>query len=515
VKLKDNGRPVFDENLKEKSAKKGCLKICCDASIPANNNFVVGLARKIDGQKRPVAVVPCVPGTEYEFAPREMIYIERHSSSNKAPDRGTVVSALRVFGLRKSVELNFHGDITVSETPRGFLVDGRPGDIACTAADGPAFGEEPGLEQPSTSAVPSGTSRPVLPRRQPGQNRSQAHSVPPTRELRREAQASTETRPSPPNAVPEERTSTGQGPRAFPPAASTSPSALRPQPTQQQPPQESHHTHTAPAGGFLRPEEQTSSRGPQPIPNEESTGTDDSPSFGEDLFSADRLRNWHTVFIVNDTGSMQFPAIGDYTAVQHLPPSAVGPSRWERVREALGRIAEVAMQYDETGIDVHFLIHANLRKYGIKNSQAILNLLGRIDIKRSYGPTKFEPILRPILDNHLARYEESIKTDLDAPRPLDIIVLTDGKAHDKPKTEKLITSTAKKLERFRAPLRQIGIQFVQVGQDSDAATFLKHFDDDLKKDGTRDVSPMPQAPKATKRTREGDADLVFSASLDN
>jgi len=40
----------------------------------------------------------------------------------------------------------------------------------------------------------------------------------------------------------------------------------------------------------------------------------------------------------------------------------------------------------------------------------------------------------------------------------------------------------KKLDKMNAPLTQVGIQFLQVGDDDEAAKWLKSLDDDLEDD---------------------------------
>ena len=63
------------------------------------------------------------------------------------------------------------------------------------------------------------------------------------------------------------------------------------------------------------------------------------------------------------------------------------------------------------------------------------------------------------------------------PKPLNIIVLTDGEPSDD--VESVIIAAARRLDRLDAPAWQVGIQFFQIGQDEQARRHLKRLDDEL------------------------------------
>lgn len=50
-----------------------------------------------------------------------------------------------------------------------------------------------------------------------------------------------------------------------------------------------------------------------------------------------------------------------------------------------------------------------------------------------------------------------------------------------------LTGFAKRLDAIHAPLTQLGVQFVQIGNDSEATEALKELDDELEKEGCRDM----------------------------
>jgi uncharacterized protein YegL len=63
-------------------------------------------------------------------------------------------------------------------------------------------------------------------------------------------------------------------------------------------------------------------------------------------------------------------------------------------------------------------------------------------------------------------------------KPVVFIVLTDGEPTDDPK--EVILTFARALELDQWPERQVGIQFVQVGDSVYAAKALREMDDELK-----------------------------------
>ncbi|OAP55735.1 hypothetical protein AYL99_09887 [Fonsecaea erecta] len=510
VKWDNNrARPVFDGSRKEMSATSGRFSILCDASIPHSNAFVVGLARRIGTDMlRPVAIVPCVSSKDYLFSPREKIYIERCKSANEPIENGIIMSAsTRDFGMRVCLPLRFDGeDISVSEKLGRFYVDNLPGQATYVAAEESEYDEgpvparrrtppaPPPPHPASTSGNPYSTSTP----RPSNQDRSRLHSDPPAREPNREEHGSARTCSHPPNAVPSEHPtdhsrpsapeSSSGGGRASDKAHQSSPDPNQQAPSfAHEPPRNS--ATTGQASCEARPETRNQG-GETPELSGPDDKTDDE-SDDEALLSFDRLRNFHTVFVVDDTGSMLLPACGDYTGKRQVPPGFKGRTRWAMVLDALQYIADIAAKHDESGIDVYFLVQSWLQRQGIRSGSVVRDLLERRggSLRYGSGPTKFEPALRPILEGHLEDYRESKKpgSETAMPRPLDLIVLTDGVAKDKKQTESLIVKTAQDLTRLRAVPRQIGIQFVQVGEDRNAKEFLKHLDDGIKSQGVRDI----------------------------
>jgi hypothetical protein len=98
---------------------------------------------------------------------------------------------------------------------------------------------------------------------------------------------------------------------------------------------------------------------------------------------------------------------------------------------------------------VHLLVHEWVSQNVQRSSEPLLTSYFQDDI------------IRPYLES-LEDYRASGKAK---PKPLMLLVLTDGRADDPITVEELIIETADRLNQGRWPNFQLGIQFVQLGHD--------------------------------------------------
>nr|XP_019043602.1 hypothetical protein I302_08182 [Kwoniella bestiolae CBS 10118]OCF22532.1 hypothetical protein I302_08182 [Kwoniella bestiolae CBS 10118] len=210
------------------------------------------------------------------------------------------------------------------------------------------------------------------------------------------------------------------------------------------------------------------------------------------------LRDFDTVFLVDDSTSMA----GD---------------RWSEARQALMEVAEIAARYDENGVDIYFL---NSKRVGkeLKAAHEVEDLFRGLEPK---GATPTGMRLESILREYMARLERSQTasptsngggSDVSV-KAMNLIVVTDGVfAHplfqrkrlllsdptldrlellskaptDDP--ESVLIAIAKRLDRGEYPLSQVGVQFLQIGNDSEAREALQELDDGLSSThGVRDM----------------------------
>ncbi|CAH0041069.1 unnamed protein product [Clonostachys solani] len=185
------------------------------------------------------------------------------------------------------------------------------------------------------------------------------------------------------------------------------------------------------------------------------------------------LTTFDTIFLIDDSYSMT-------------------GSRWEQVRQVLKTIVPICTKRDKDGIDLYFINHMSKNRgdagegkadggyYNITNPDAVTKIFNGT---RPAGCTPTGQRLRSILKPYLAQLDAA--GDPEAVKPINIIVITDGVPTDDP--ESVIVQAARKLDDLDAPLYQAGIQFFQVGSEPSASKSLRELDDDLVKQGVRDM----------------------------
>ncbi|KAH0545385.1 hypothetical protein FGG08_000526 [Glutinoglossum americanum] len=178
------------------------------------------------------------------------------------------------------------------------------------------------------------------------------------------------------------------------------------------------------------------------------------------------LRRFDTIFLVDDSGSMRGP-------------------RWRETAQALKEVAKRAVKYDRNGVDIRFLNSTWENRDNLANVSDVAEVFARV-IPDGATPTG------DALDTELCDYMVKYRADRRT-KKLNLIVLTGGAPECPQEVEDAIVKFAKELESLHAAKSQVGVQFVQVGDDPEATTFLKSLDDSLQsKYGLdRDVKTHP------------------------
>ncbi|KAI0467877.1 hypothetical protein F4859DRAFT_227949 [Xylaria cf. heliscus] len=219
---------------------------------------------------------------------------------------------------------------------------------------------------------------------------------------------------------------------------------------------------------------------------------------GADMFRF--LAEFDTVFLIDDSSSM---AWNDKGTTSRLKPGQL--SRWEQTRNVIEQIVPVCMEYDQDGVDIYFLndpYHRNFfddphrdeagwskdgdRSHG-KASHAYIGVTQAEDVKAVFNnrnPMLNTPTgrrLGEIMETYVDCYEARDAERQELPKPLNIIVITDGEASDKDDLRNTLIRQAERLDALSAPYHQLGVQFFQVGKDEPAARHLVELDNDLGK----------------------------------
>lgn len=168
------------------------------------------------------------------------------------------------------------------------------------------------------------------------------------------------------------------------------------------------------------------------------------------------MRNYFVV--IDRSGSMSEPV------------KKGGTSRWEAVQEYTLAIARECAKLDDDGIDV-YLFNKSFSSHFNTTADKVKDLFASTSPN---GGTDFVPVLKAVFDRHFQQ-----------DKPSTVVVVTDGEPSDGEAGQKalikLLKETAGKLEADN----ELGITFIQVGDDKAASAFLKKLDDDLVAEGAK------------------------------
>jgi hypothetical protein len=177
-------------------------------------------------------------------------------------------------------------------------------------------------------------------------------------------------------------------------------------------------------------------------------------------------------------------------------------AHWSSTRVAFENLATTALQHITDGVEVAFL-----NDYIAERN--ITTVYTKDDVRRCFkdrvlqGVTPIGDALDGVLKDYVDAYVEAKRARTSGapqfsdryrnettespptagrttnhkkrPKPLNIVILTDGIPTDD--VESVIVSNARLLDSLNAPLSQVGIQFVQIGNEEGVREELKDLDD--------------------------------------
>ncbi|KAI0267504.1 hypothetical protein BC834DRAFT_81197 [Gloeopeniophorella convolvens] len=174
---------------------------------------------------------------------------------------------------------------------------------------------------------------------------------------------------------------------------------------------------------------------------------------------APKVSDFKLVVIVDDSDSME----------GHL---------WAEARDALAGVAEVSRFNGGDGLDLYCL---NSPSYEL-DVRSETDVHAFFDTIVPDGQTPLGAKLHEVLGYYAPKVEDPSLQH----KPISILVITDGVPTDDPRS--VIVEFARRLDARNVPLRQLGIQFVQIGDDQAASEALKELDDQLgPQHGVRDM----------------------------
>lgn len=177
------------------------------------------------------------------------------------------------------------------------------------------------------------------------------------------------------------------------------------------------------------------------------------------------LRRYDTILLIDDSASMS------------------QQNRWAEAGLAVSGLAQALVQYDsgrsldQDGIDVYFMNSLEHLRNAL-SAPEINRLFERVRPVGRSTPTDVR--VEELLGVYLDRLEYSKINHLPPLKPLNLIVITDGEADDPDTLAYALAGFAERLDQSRFPLTQLGVQFIQIGNDPTATRFLRSLDDDLR-----------------------------------
>jgi len=177
-------------------------------------------------------------------------------------------------------------------------------------------------------------------------------------------------------------------------------------------------------------------------------------------------------------------------------------TRWDSAKESVFGVCAEAEKFDEDGLDVYLFASENKRIPNVTAEQ----VYGIFDAPENSpnGTTALGEVLEVAFSNYFER-----KKTGDAKEGEIFLVITDGAPNDRKKVSRAIVEATKQVDHAE----EIGLSFIQVGNDAGATSFLQWLDDDLvAKEGAKYdiVDTIKMADMANKPLKE----VLINALID-
>ncbi|BAQ66072.1 hypothetical protein [Geminocystis sp. NIES-3709] len=168
----------------------------------------------------------------------------------------------------------------------------------------------------------------------------------------------------------------------------------------------------------------------------------------------------------------------DYTLIIDKSSSlnkdnGTGKTLWEIAQESTFALAEKCDEIDPDGITV-YLYSGRFRRYDNVNAEKIREIYAQ---NEPMGKSDLKSVLQDALDNYFQRKAEGYAK----PNGETILVITDGVPDEPKEIIRLIISATQKIDQDN----ELGISFIQIGNDKKATEYFKALDDLLQDAGAK------------------------------
>lgn len=178
------------------------------------------------------------------------------------------------------------------------------------------------------------------------------------------------------------------------------------------------------------------------------------------------------MIMINDLNKRDYVLVLDRSgSMSKTVKSSSNQTRWNAMQEVATSVARKCQELDDDGIDL-YLFNNSFKKFENTTPEKIEEIFNKTSPN---GGTDFVPVLSEVIKTHFSRSN----------KPTTVLVVTDGEPSDgatgQRELAKLIIETTKKLESGD----DLGIEFLQVGDDPAARDFLRKLDDQLESAGAK------------------------------
>lgn len=150
-----------------------------------------------------------------------------------------------------------------------------------------------------------------------------------------------------------------------------------------------------------------------------------------------------------------------------------GKTRWEIAQESTIALAQKCDELDSDGITV-YLFSGRFRRYDNVNADKIREIYAQ---NEPMGKSDLKSVLQDALDNYFQRKTEGKAKENGE----TILIITDGIPDEPKEIIRLIITASQRIDRDE----ELGISFIQIGNDLKAKEYFTALDDLLQEAGAK------------------------------
>jgi len=165
-------------------------------------------------------------------------------------------------------------------------------------------------------------------------------------------------------------------------------------------------------------------------------------------------------------GDRNYTIIIDKSGSMATRDQAGGKSRWQAVQESTTSLAAKCEELDPDGITVYTFAN-RFKRYDNVTAAKVSQIFQE---NEPLGGTNLTAVLQDAINHHF-----------QSGKPETILVITDGDPDDRKSVFQVIIQATQKLKSDD----ELGISFIQIGDDPQATQFLKALDDQLQGVGAK------------------------------